>query len=314
MIHLTGHTGTVRSVAYSPGGTLLASGGKDHTVCLWDLAARRALAVLKAGDSSVESVAFSPDGQTVAAGCADGVIWLWAVSDGRVKKTLRGHGPFGVRAVLFVAKDSVTFTPTDRGRVERRSGPGVTLASAGWDGFVRFWDVGSGEQRTFITDTGRPVTALACPPDGRWFALGFAHTGRVPLWSPGGIGYDATLEGHDRGVLAAAASPDGGILATADNGGTIKLWDVAARARRASWPGHPRVIYALAFTPDGATLLSGGADAAVKLWDSGGRLKGAFHWEHCWVTSLALAPDGMTAAAAGAGPSVVVWDVEAGSG
>jgi WD40 repeat protein len=292
MIHLTGHSGIVRSVAYSPDGALLASGSEDHTVRLWDLASRQTVKVLKTGDSSVESVAVSPDSKTIAAGCADGSIKLMPTAGGRSKKSLPAHAD-GVRAVLFVPEE------------------GRTLVSAGWDGTTRLWDVSPGAGHTFHTLTAeRPVTALTCPGDGSWFALGL-YDGRLLLWMPGRRKKeDAYLPGHDRGIFAAAVSPDGLTLATADGGGTIKVWNVAARQEIASWSAHERVVYALAFTSDGATLASGGADGTVKFWDRGGRPRGAFVWQQRWVTSLALAQDGMTAAAGGADHSVVVWDID----
>src|SRR5262249_42939754 len=68
IISLTRHTGTVRSVAFSPDGQTLASGSEDNTIILWDVASHQQLSALKGHTGTVRSVAFSPDGQTLASG------------------------------------------------------------------------------------------------------------------------------------------------------------------------------------------------------------------------------------------------------
>ncbi|HJY79653.1 MAG TPA: hypothetical protein VKK81_01010, partial [Candidatus Binatia bacterium] len=84
---LTGHSGTVQSVAFSPDGKTLASGGCGDSSCeedkilLWDVASRQPLSPPLTGHTHrVYSVAFSPDGKTLASGSNDKTIILWDVS------------------------------------------------------------------------------------------------------------------------------------------------------------------------------------------------------------------------------------------
>jgi serine/threonine protein kinase len=118
---LAGHQGPVKVLAFAPDGKLLASGGADGVVNLWDtdLAAKRT--VLDAHAGAIESVAFSPDGKVLATAAADGTVRAWDVAGGKEKAVLPRHGR-GSAAVAF-------------------SRDGRTLASGAADGAVRLWDV-----------------------------------------------------------------------------------------------------------------------------------------------------------------------------
>ena len=75
---LRGHTDGVSSVAYSPDGKTLASGGADE-IKLWDVATGKELATLKGHTDGVWSAACDPDGKTLVSGSADKTIKLWAI-------------------------------------------------------------------------------------------------------------------------------------------------------------------------------------------------------------------------------------------
>src|SRR5262249_16375450 len=77
LLTLKGHSGFVRSVAFSPDGKRLASGSDDRTVKLWDTATGQELGALKGHSGTVNLVAFSPDGKRLATGSADSTVKLW---------------------------------------------------------------------------------------------------------------------------------------------------------------------------------------------------------------------------------------------
>ncbi|MBI3966290.1 MAG: protein kinase [Chloroflexi bacterium] len=76
---LLGHVGAVWSVAFAPGGDLLASASEDRSVRLWDLTRGESRAMLEGHTDGVRSVAFAPDGRAVASGANDGSIRIWTV-------------------------------------------------------------------------------------------------------------------------------------------------------------------------------------------------------------------------------------------
>ena len=82
-VTLKAHEGTLSCVAFSRDGTLLASGAKDGTVIVWDIAARKPLVTLPGHKDMIVAVAFSPDGKTVAATSHDSDVRPYDAATGK---------------------------------------------------------------------------------------------------------------------------------------------------------------------------------------------------------------------------------------
>jgi WD40 repeat protein/energy-coupling factor transporter ATP-binding protein EcfA2 len=123
---LSGHSGSIRSIAFSPDGKTLASASDDNTVKLWDTATGNELATLSGHSESVRSIAFFLDGNTLASASDDNTVKLWDTTTGREVATLFGHAG---------SVKSVSFSPD-----------GKTLASASSDKTVRLWFAASEEE------------------------------------------------------------------------------------------------------------------------------------------------------------------------
>jgi WD40 repeat protein len=296
---LTGHTGAVCSVAFSPDGKILATGNSDGTVRLWNMATHRQITTLTGHAGEVLSVAFSPDGKTLATGNSDGTVRLWNLAThhpigaplhaGHIPKMtwrpisapLTGHDSRPVSVtfspdskLLATGVLSVTFSPDSKllatGVLSVTFSPdGKLLATGGGDGTVRLWDVAThrpiGGPLTSYTGA---VSSVAFSADGKTLATGNSD-GTVRLWDTAtGRQIGSLLTGHHRPVTSVAFSPDGKTLATGNSDGTVRLWD-AATHRQIGKPlkGYVASVTSLAFSPDGKTLASGSLDGTVRLWN-----------------------------------------------
>jgi WD40 repeat protein len=310
MLTLQGHTGPVWALAYSPDGRLLASGGADRTLRLWDMQERRELVALNGHQNMVVGLAFAPNGETLASVARDKHIRLWDVPTG----LSHSLGPRQTRLLM-----SVAFFPKGRSVVTAAGAitclairsDGVIAAGSGYPTFVgrgavKVWDVESRAESAVLELSDMGHWSAYDPRDRQRIDLGGSIRG-VKLWQPGDARRWPEMT-QRYPVGAVAFSPDGTTLASGA-GRNITLWDTAAGRERAVLKGHTLEVSALAFTPDGGALLSASIDRSVRLWDvAGGRPRKTYAWGAGKVYAVAVSPDGLTAAAAGEASDIIVWD------
>jgi len=130
-----------------------------------------------------------------------------------------------------------------------------------------------------------------------------------------------TLAGHRGGVSTCAYSPDGKMILSGSEDGTVKIWDASSAAEIRTLEGHTGEITCCLYSPDGRRIASGSSDLTVRVWDSGtGRLMFATEpflgYGMCPSISCAFSPDGrrIVAAASDTGlfDGLKIFDAETG--
>jgi len=120
-----------------------------------------------------------------------------------------------------------------------------------------------------------------------------------------------TLEGHSDAVKSLTFSPDGKMLASASDDGTIKLWEVISGKLRATAQNEIRQDYFVAFSPDGKLLATTARFETFNLWDvTTGQKKAKFYPD--LVTSVAFSNDGALMAVGGRHNPLTLWDMKTG--
>ncbi len=172
---------------------MLASGGWDNTVKLWDIASST---LLWAGGPTrgINCMAFAPDGHLLVTGGSDTFVRIWDSQSGTKVRKLAGQGG---------AVYSLAWSPDGR-----------LLASGCSDGNIWLWKPQSGSHVHTLTGHTHWVTGLAFAPDGAQLASASAD-GTVKLWDMESFDCLQTFTGHTDRVLRVAWSPDGRTLRVA---------------------------------------------------------------------------------------------------
>lgn len=290
---LSAHLGRVSTIAFSPDGAILASGGADHTIRLWNLDTNQLLFTLKEHEDTVVELQFSHDSQILASVDKRGGVKLWDVKHGRCYLTLMPPGAT-VQCLCFSPDDTI-------------------LAVGGYNRQATLWDTHDGTLiQTFIAHKSS-VDTVVFSHDGRLLATGSPDNSAI-LWdlTQGAILH--TFYGCSGLANCVAFSEDDRLLITGANDGSVRFYETQTGRLAHALPERSGSVSWLTLSPDQKKLATINHGIAVQLWDiAQGRLLHELKPFSSGITLLRFSPDGTVLAANDyQDRSVKIWNVRDG--
>ena len=302
---LTGQTGAITDVAFSPRGELVATSSTDGTARLYDLHGSFVTSFVGHG-LDVTSVGFSSDASLVLTTSKDGTARVWDAQGGLTLALLAGHGDEVTSAV---------FSRNDR-----------SVLTAGADGTMRVW-YAAPEPALAVARRAPPPLAAARPAGGR-IVLAPPGAPDVSVSADGSlfattIGRRLVVRRVTGGatvlairvpvrVTGVALAPDGGTVAAAGSDGQVRLYRRDGKLVR-RYDGGTAPLTRVAFDASGTRLAAGSTDHDARVWDVATGHVRVFAGHTDTVNAARFSPDGSRLLTASRDHDVVVWDVASGT-
>lgn len=325
----------VYAVAFSNDGKSVAASYRNHSIKIWDLAAKKAQ-VLKGPDAKglgdFKSILYTDSLVYVGTGklnkikekdkekfVREGEIRVYDTKSGKPGKSIAGHS-LNVEG-LAISKD------------------GKFLASASDDSTVKIWDLAKGAETQTIKGHGDTVTSVRFSPDGKQVVT-TSKDRTLKVWDISGAKEIASFKVEreaevkdpkakdpkapgkkvketGREFTCAVFTHDGKKIIAGNLDGEIKVYDVEGKKEVQEMKAHDGV-WALALSADGSKIATGGYDGTIKIWTVGDAkpmrsIKAhadSVKNEPVTVTSVSFSPNGEWLASGGIDGLVKIWSLK----
>jgi WD40 repeat protein len=311
------HVGGDASIVFSPNGKILAAGGSDAVIHLWDATIGKKLRLIGNHRTTDMSLIFQPDGKRLFSGGRGDPVRMWDVANG--KELLSLDLPAGYFGAFSISPDGKVLATGTNERISWSAGEAIREENGAYD--IRLWDVATGQEIRRLyehhwdghsKDEGAGITALAFSPDGKYL-ISAGSFEPIRVWDVLLAKEALQIGTPNSSSRALALSPDGMTIASGGAGNSVYLWEMRTGKELARLSGHRGPISAIAFSLDGETVASGSLDFTVRLWQvKTARHLHALKGHKHWITALCFSRDGKTVLTGSWKDSLRFWDVATG--
>jgi len=189
---------------------------------------------------------------------------------------------------------------------------GKSVASAGWDGQVRLWDVHTGKEiRRFLGHTDA-AWGVAFTSDGKHL-ISSGRDATLRLWEVETGRAVRAFKGHAGPIYKFALSPDGQFLYSGSYDRTVRRWELATGKQLLQFDKQENEVHGLTLSRDGRTLVTATRQGSISIWDAEtGLVRRRFQAHPGGIDSLLLTADSKTLFSAGWDRTIGVWEAETG--
>ena len=297
-----GHWDAVTTLAISPDGQTLASGSRDFTIKIWDLATGTLVRTLSNHYEPIISVNIPESGNTLISSSSSGKIILWNLQTGQPLKHLGKNREWGAKGAI---------------RSAVANAQGTVMAASAWGGRIKFHHLQTDRVTTVTSDSIASEQAIAISPDAQT-VVSSSNDGKLSLWDVKTSTLkrrfpDAKNWEMSEFTNSLAMSSDGTHLASGGWDGSIRLWDMQTGQRLQTFSGHDKFIAALAFNSDNSLIVSGSDDHQIKIWEvqTGKQLRTLIGHQDS-IIALAVSRDGQFLVSGSEDQTLKIWNFMSG--
>jgi len=240
----------VYSAAISPSGKIMASGGNDHTLRLWNIETGVCTKIIRDHDNVISCVRFLNNGQNILSADWNGNLKVHDTKTGACLSSINtnetGSREFDVssdESMLIIGSSSAVLQLFDL-----RSKKCVRTMN---------------KSMGFVFDS---MESVSMSRDGRYALTSSEQKEKgVRLWELGSGNCLQSFTGHIRNISRVRFSPDGNYLLSAASDQTVKLWEVKSGRCVYSFEEDHIIRYAVDFSPDGNCFAMADVDGYIKI-------------------------------------------------
>jgi WD40 repeat protein len=286
--------GDIYKVVISPDDRLVAKGGSDGKLTIWEISSGQSLLNIKAHDGHLVGLVFTKDSKKLISSSFDRTIKIWDVESGFCLQSWQLAAP-----VYRIAL----------------SPDGKTLASSSNCGDILLWEVATGKLLTSLVGHSLTVVDVDFQRQGK-LLVSSSFDSTIKIWDLATAECLKTLVGHSQIVSCVNFNALGAELVSSGLDTSIKIWDVASGECLQTIQDHSRTVIDVLFTPNGQQIISGSQDLTVRIWN---RVKSQNwqcskvlrgHENNIW--SIALNSKGTILVSSDQSGVLKFWDVDSG--